>query len=29
MLQSQHPDVMGVSVGAILSNYQRIRIEHV
>ncbi|TFY59943.1 hypothetical protein EVJ58_g5455 [Rhodofomes roseus] len=24
-----HPDVEGVSVGAILSNYQRIRVEHV
>jgi diphthine-ammonia ligase len=24
-----HPDVQGVSVGAILSNYQRIRVEHV
>lgn len=29
MLQSQHPDVKGVSVGAILSNYQRVRVEHV
>ncbi|KAI8971646.1 ATP-binding domain-containing protein 4 [Mycotypha africana] len=25
----KHPDVKGVSVGAILSNYQRIRVEHV
>lgn len=24
-----HPDVEGVSVGAILSNYQRVRVEHV
>ncbi|KAI8647049.1 hypothetical protein BD408DRAFT_409122 [Parasitella parasitica] len=24
-----HPDIKGVSVGAILSNYQRIRVEHV
>ncbi|KAI9024945.1 hypothetical protein CLU79DRAFT_745560 [Phycomyces nitens] len=24
-----HPDVKGVSVGAILSNYQRVRVEHV
>ncbi|KAG1755567.1 hypothetical protein EDB19DRAFT_1661988 [Suillus lakei] len=24
-----HPDVQGVSVGAILSNYQRVRVEHV
>lgn len=23
------PDVQGVSVGAILSNYQRVRVEHV
>jgi len=29
MLQSQHPDAKGVSVGAILSNYQRVRVEHV
>ncbi|KAI0284373.1 hypothetical protein BGY98DRAFT_1087615 [Russula aff. rugulosa BPL654] len=28
-VKSQHPDVKGVSVGAILSNYQRIRVEHV
>ncbi|KAL0088185.1 ATP binding domain 4-like protein [Phycomyces blakesleeanus] len=25
----EHPDVQGVSVGAILSNYQRVRVEHV
>ncbi|CEP12589.1 hypothetical protein [Parasitella parasitica] len=24
-----HPDIKGVSVGAILSNYQRVRVEHV
>ncbi|KAM5540426.1 hypothetical protein V8D89_005884 [Ganoderma adspersum] len=24
-----HPEVLGVSVGAILSNYQRVRVEHV
>ncbi|KAI7907376.1 uncharacterized protein BX663DRAFT_495703 [Cokeromyces recurvatus] len=24
-----HPDIQGVSVGAILSNYQRVRVEHV
>lgn len=29
MLQSQHPDARGVAVGAILSNYQRVRVEHV
>jgi diphthine-ammonia ligase len=28
-IQHHHPDVKGVSVGAILSNYQRVRIEHV
>ncbi|KAG6821595.1 hypothetical protein H0H93_000104 [Arthromyces matolae] len=28
-VKAQHPDVMGVSVGAILSNYQRVRVEHV
>ncbi|KAG6911219.1 hypothetical protein DXG01_003086 [Tephrocybe rancida] len=27
--ESDHPDVLGVSVGAILSNYQRVRVEHV
>ena len=27
--QSQHPGAKGVSVGAILSNYQRVRVEHV
>lgn len=27
--QEHHPDVQGVSVGAILSNYQRVRVEHV
>ncbi|ORZ05425.1 protein E01A2.5 [Absidia repens] len=25
----KHPDIKGVSVGAILSNYQRVRVEHV
>jgi diphthine-ammonia ligase len=29
ILQTHHPDVQGVSVGAILSNYQRVRVEHV
>jgi diphthine-ammonia ligase len=24
-----HPDIQAVSVGAILSNYQRVRVEHV
>jgi diphthine-ammonia ligase len=28
-VQARHPDVQGVSVGAILSNYQRVRVEHV
>ncbi|ORX92572.1 hypothetical protein K493DRAFT_263323 [Basidiobolus meristosporus CBS 931.73] len=28
-VKSKHPEVEGVSVGAILSNYQRIRVEHV
>ncbi|KAF8630333.1 hypothetical protein AX15_002983 [Amanita polypyramis BW_CC] len=28
-VKSRHPDVQGVSVGAILSNYQRVRVEHV
>ncbi|KAJ7904650.1 hypothetical protein B0H14DRAFT_2663796 [Mycena olivaceomarginata] len=28
-VKSHHPDVEGVSVGAILSNYQRVRVEHV
>ncbi|OBZ70170.1 Diphthine--ammonia ligase [Grifola frondosa] len=28
-VKSQHPDIQGVSVGAILSNYQRVRVEHV
>ncbi|EGO27827.1 hypothetical protein SERLADRAFT_360402, partial [Serpula lacrymans var. lacrymans S7.9] len=28
-VKSHHPDVLGVSVGAILSNYQRVRVEHV
>ena len=28
-VKEHHPDVQGVSVGAILSNYQRIRVEHV
>lgn len=27
--QARHPDVQGVSVGAILSSYQRVRVEHV
>lgn len=27
--QTKFPDVQGVSVGAILSNYQRVRVEHV
>ncbi|CAO3593522.1 unnamed protein product [Absidia cylindrospora] len=25
----KHPDIKGVSVGAIMSNYQRVRVEHV
>ncbi|KAI0638098.1 hypothetical protein C8Q77DRAFT_1153777 [Trametes polyzona] len=28
-VKSNHPDVQAVSVGAILSNYQRVRVEHV
>ncbi|PKI83964.1 hypothetical protein MVES_001864 [Malassezia vespertilionis] len=28
-VQHHHPDITGVSVGAILSNYQRVRVEHV
>ncbi|KAI0307305.1 hypothetical protein B0F90DRAFT_1814078 [Multifurca ochricompacta] len=28
-VKSRHPDANGVSVGAILSNYQRVRVEHV
>ncbi|PFH52835.1 hypothetical protein AMATHDRAFT_139377 [Amanita thiersii Skay4041] len=28
-VKSEHPDIQGVSVGAILSNYQRVRVEHV
>ncbi|KAH7916170.1 hypothetical protein BJ138DRAFT_1169482 [Hygrophoropsis aurantiaca] len=28
-VKTHHPDVEGVSVGAILSNYQRVRVEHV
>ncbi|KAI0774189.1 hypothetical protein C8Q74DRAFT_1201149 [Fomes fomentarius] len=28
-IKTQHPNVQGVSVGAILSNYQRVRVEHV
>ncbi|GJN93906.1 hypothetical protein Rhopal_006965-T1 [Rhodotorula paludigena] len=28
-VKAAHPDVEGVSVGAILSNYQRVRVEHV
>ena len=27
--QVNHPEIQGVSVGAILSNYQRVRVEHV
>lgn len=27
--QAAHPELQGVSVGAILSNYQRVRVEHV
>lgn len=27
--KENHPDIKGVSVGAILSNYQRVRVEHV
>ncbi|KAG6830832.1 hypothetical protein H0H92_014484 [Tricholoma furcatifolium] len=27
--RAHHPNVLGVSVGAILSNYQRVRVEHV
>ncbi|PPQ99038.1 hypothetical protein CVT24_003598 [Panaeolus cyanescens] len=29
LVKENHPDVQGVSVGAILSNYQRVRVEHV
>ncbi|KAI0832334.1 hypothetical protein BC628DRAFT_1406822 [Trametes gibbosa] len=29
VVKTHHPDVQGVSVGAILSNYQRVRVEHV
>ena len=29
LTQSQHPEISGVSVGAILSNYQRVRVENV
>ncbi|KAI0750773.1 hypothetical protein C8Q80DRAFT_1268091 [Daedaleopsis nitida] len=28
-VKAHHPDVQGISVGAILSNYQRVRVEHV
>ncbi|KAH9951666.1 hypothetical protein B0H21DRAFT_185984 [Amylocystis lapponica] len=28
-VKNAHPDILGVSVGAILSNYQRVRVEHV
>lgn len=28
-VKEKHPDIEGVSVGAILSNYQRVRVEHV
>lgn len=29
MVQEKHPDVKGVSVGAILSSYQKVRVENV
>ncbi|RXW24621.1 hypothetical protein EST38_g1243 [Candolleomyces aberdarensis] len=29
IVQEHHPEIQGVSVGAILSNYQRVRVEHV
>ncbi|KAJ3228281.1 hypothetical protein HK099_004273 [Clydaea vesicula] len=29
LVKQKHPEVEGVSVGAILSNYQRVRVEHV
>jgi diphthine-ammonia ligase len=29
LLQTANPEIKGVSVGAILSNYQRVRVEHV
>lgn len=29
LVKSNHPEVNAVSVGAILSNYQRVRVEHV
>ncbi|KAI0089326.1 hypothetical protein BDY19DRAFT_1041644 [Irpex rosettiformis] len=29
IVKENHPDIQGVSVGAILSNYQRVRVEHV
>ncbi|KAF7721509.1 hypothetical protein EC973_004535 [Apophysomyces ossiformis] len=28
-VMKEHPDIQGVSVGAIMSNYQRVRVEHV
>ncbi|KZT26860.1 hypothetical protein NEOLEDRAFT_1161800, partial [Neolentinus lepideus HHB14362 ss-1] len=28
-VKSRHPDILGVSAGAILSDYQRVRLEHV
>ncbi|KAG8711158.1 hypothetical protein FRC09_020746 [Ceratobasidium sp. 395] len=28
-VKAAHPDIQGVSVGAILSNYQRVRVDHV
>ncbi|PAV20984.1 meiotically up-regulated 71 [Pyrrhoderma noxium] len=28
-IKNRHPEIHGVSVGAILSNYQRVRVEHV
>ena len=28
-IKLHHPEIQGVSVGAILSNYQRVRVEHV
>jgi diphthine-ammonia ligase len=29
MLKAHHPNIEGVSVGAILSDYQRVRVENV
>ncbi|KZT12538.1 uncharacterized protein LAESUDRAFT_638886 [Laetiporus sulphureus 93-53] len=28
-VKAEHPDIQGVAIGAILSNYQRVRMEHV